>query len=106
MLTTTGRRSAKPHAVTLYAFDDGERLVVVGSYGGSTRDPDWVQNLRAAPDATIRRRRKELTVNAVEVDLGPERDRLWQLVCREFSLYETYQHRTKRLIPLFVLEPS
>ena len=35
---------------------------------------------------------------------GEERDRLWTLVTEAFPLYETYQRRTKRLIPLFVLE--
>lgn len=43
-------------------------------------------------------------VRALEVE-GSERDRLWQLVCGEFPLYQTYQQRTKRIIPIFVLEP-
>ena len=38
-LTTVGRRSGKPREVTLYGFDDDDRLVVVGSLGGAARDP-------------------------------------------------------------------
>ncbi|MEP7083008.1 MAG: nitroreductase/quinone reductase family protein, partial [Chloroflexota bacterium] len=38
-LIATGRRSGKPREVELYAFPDGERLVIVGSRGGSVRDP-------------------------------------------------------------------
>jgi hypothetical protein len=36
---------------------------------------------------------------------GAERERLWTMVVKEFPMYETYQKRTDRLIPLFLLEP-
>jgi F420H(2)-dependent quinone reductase len=104
-VTTTGRRSGDARAVTLYAFEDGERLVVVGSRGGASRDPAWAVNLRHEPRASVKVGREERTVRATELD-GPERDRLWALVCKEFPLYATYQRRTKRRIPLFALEPS
>jgi hypothetical protein len=42
-------------------------------------------------------------VRASEVD-GSERNRLWELVVGAFPLYATYQRKTKRVIPLFVLE--
>lgn len=29
-LTTTGRKTGKPRSVRLYAFEDGDRLVIVG----------------------------------------------------------------------------
>lgn len=104
-LTTTGRRSGEPRPVTLYAFEDGERLVVVGSRGGAPRDPAWVTNLRADPRATMRRGRQDQDVRAREVG-GDERDRLWQLVTAAFPLYASYQRRTTRQIPLFVLETA
>jgi deazaflavin-dependent oxidoreductase (nitroreductase family) len=102
-LTTTGHHSGKPRAVPLYAWDDADRLVVVGSWGGSATDPDWVRNLRADPLATITKRRTVLDVRATEVD-GPERDRLWKLVVESFPMYASYQRKTDRVIPLFVLE--
>jgi deazaflavin-dependent oxidoreductase (nitroreductase family) len=102
-LTTTGRKSGQARQVTLYAYEDQDRLVIVGSFGGAPKDPDWAVNLRAEARATVRRGRRASEVTALEVD-GPERDRLWELVCGEFPLYETYQGRTKRVIPLFVLE--
>ena len=105
ILTTTGRKTGRPREVTLYAFEDGDRLVVVGSLGGAPRDPDWVWNLRADPRAKVRRGRKVNEVHAHEVE-GEERDRLWQLVSKAFPLYATYQHRTTRTIPLFVLKPE
>ena len=103
-LVTTGRRSGLPREVELYAFDDGDRLVVVGSQGGSTRDPAWCHNLRANPAARIRRARAaaEQSVLAHEAE-GDERDRLWALVCAVSPFYLGFQRRTKRVIPLFVL---
>ena len=102
-LTTTGRRSGEPRDVPLYAWDDGERLVIVGSVGGAARDPHWVRNLRAQPRATVTKGRQSREMRAEEVD-GPERERLWKLVTEAFPLYATYQRKTKRVIPLFVLE--
>jgi len=107
-LTTTGRRTGEARAVTLYAFDadDGRgALVIVGSLGGASRNPAWVHNLRADPKATVSIGRERRNVIAREVP-NDERGPLWTLVCDAFPLYATYQRRTKRLIPLFVLGPS
>lgn len=104
-LGTVGRTSGKRRNATLYAFADANRLVVVGSRGGSARDPAWALNLRAEPIARVRRGRSEWEVRAAELEPGAERDRVWALVTEAFPLYATYQRRTKRLIPLFVLEP-
>ena len=103
-LTTRGRRSGQPRDATLYAFEDADRLVVVASVGGAARDPAWAHNLRADPRATVRRGGASEEVVATEVD-GPERVRLWALVATEFPLYRTYQARTQRRIPIFVLSP-
>ena len=103
-LIATGRRSGTPRAVTLYAFDDGENLVIVGSRGGSAKDPAWAANLRDNPLATVRIGRQDREVRAHEVD-GADRDRLWELVIKDFPMYTYYERKTKRLIPLFALEP-
>jgi len=103
-VTTTGRRSGQHREVTLYAYEDGDRLVIVGSRGGAAQDPAWVRNLRSDPRATIKRGRKAWDVRAGEVEGGPERDRLWALVTSDFPLYKAYQRKTTRVIPLFVLE--
>lgn len=97
----TGQRREIP----LYAFEDGDRLVVVGSRGGAAKDPAWVGNLRADPRATVRVGRDERAVTAREVGLDDDdRARLWDLVVAAFPMYATFQRRTKRMIPLFVLE--
>lgn len=105
-LTTTGRRSGEPRTLPLYAWPDGERLVVVGSKGGATTNPAWVHNLRAEPRAIVKQGRNVQEYRATEVEVeSPERDRLWSLVTEAFPMYAGYQRKTNRLIPLFVLEP-
>lgn len=103
-LTTRGRRSGAQRAVTLYAWPDGENLVVVGSAGGQARHPAWALNLSVTPDAEIQDGKQHRPVRAREA-AGTERDRLWQLVTEAFPLYATYQRRTDRTLPIFVLEP-
>jgi deazaflavin-dependent oxidoreductase (nitroreductase family) len=104
-LTTTGRKTGQPRAVKLYAWEDGDRLVIVGSRGGSAKNPAWVHNLRAEPRASLQRGKQSGEVRAREVE-GEERDRLWELVGSAFPMYMSYQRRTTRTIPLFVLEPG
>lgn len=104
MLTTRGARSGRSRPAELYAWPDEDRLVIVGSSGGSVRHPAWVHNLRAHPRATVQRGRQTTEMTAREVTDPGERDRLWPFVVEQFPLYATYQRRTKRLIPLFVLE--
>ena len=104
ILTTRGKSSGQPRDVPLYAFRDGDRLVVVGSKAGSDREPAWAGNLRANPRASVRVRRDAFQVIAHEA-VGEERERLWALVTGEFPTYVRYQRKTARRIPLFVLTP-
>lgn len=106
-LTTTGWRTGLPRSTTVYAFPDGDALVVTASNGGAPADPAWAGNLRADPRATVGKGRSATRVRAREVGPDdPDRDRLWRLVSEAFPWYATYQHRTERPIPLFVLEPD
>jgi F420H(2)-dependent quinone reductase len=105
ILTTTGRRTGRLREVPLFAFEDGDRLVVVGSRNGHPREPAWVGNLRANPRGIVRLRRALRRVRAHEAD-GDERDRLWALVTRAYPGYELYQQQTTRRIPVVVLTPD
>ena len=50
-LTTTGRRTGAPHEIEIWFATDGTVVWMIS--GGHDRS-DWVQNLLAAPDATVR----------------------------------------------------
>ena len=102
-LTTTGRKSGKDRTTTLYAWEHGDDLIVVGSWGGRPRDPDWAGNLRADPKASVKHGKERFDVVASELD-GRARDRAWNLVVERFPLYASYQRKAERRIPLFALK--
>jgi F420H(2)-dependent quinone reductase len=105
LLTTTGRQSGKPRTTAIWAYPDGEALVLVGSNGGKQRTPGWVFNLRARPEATVQRGREISAVRAREAQ-GDEYERLWALVVAQYPGYAAYQAWAQRVIPLVVLEPA
>jgi deazaflavin-dependent oxidoreductase (nitroreductase family) len=105
IVTTRGRVSGRVRDVPLYAFEDGPRLVVIGSNAGDDREPAWVGNLRAHPSVTVRVGREIRGVWARETE-GAERDRLWALAAEGYPGYELYRARTDRHIPVIVLEPT
>jgi deazaflavin-dependent oxidoreductase (nitroreductase family) len=103
-MTTTGRKTGLPREVPLYGYEDGDRLVIVGSWAGGPRDPDWVGNLRADPRASVKRGREVVAMRATEVE-GKERERAWAIAVEGFPYYETYQRKTDRRFAVFLLEP-
>ena len=106
VLTTIGSRSGTTREVPLYALEDDDRFVVIGSNGGKERAPAWVGNLRATPDCTVRvGRRRVIPARAREAE-GEERDRLWAAAVAAFPGYARYQQRVSRRIAVFVLEPT
>ena len=105
LLTTTGRKSGAPRTRALTYFPKGDRTVVVASYLGEPRHPDWWLNLKANPRATVLRDGRETTVRAREAD-GEERDQLWREIVTTAKDYDEYQGRTRRRIPVVVLEPT
>ncbi len=105
IVTMTGRRTGRVREVPLFAFEDGARLVVIGSNAGDDREPAWVGNLRANPTATVRVGREVRRMRAREAE-GEERDRLWALAADGYPGYELYRQMTQRRIAVVVLESA
>lgn len=104
-LTTRGRRSGEPRTVALQYLAAGDRMVVVGSHAGSDRHPAWWLNLRAHPEAEVRVAGRTRAIVAREAD-GDERNQLWSRLVAVQPNYAEYQQRTRRTIPVVVLEPG
>ena len=49
-LTTTGRRSGRPHRIEIWYAAQGDTLYLLS---GGGRSSDWVQNLRADPEVLV-----------------------------------------------------
>ncbi len=105
LLTTRGRRTGNSRTRALTYLPDGTRFVVIASFLGEPRHPDWWLNLRAHPQATVEVGSKRVAVVAREAE-GEERARLWRAVVAAQNDYEEYQQRTTRHIPVVVLEPQ
>lgn len=105
LLTTTGRRSGQPRTVPLVYFEDGDRLVVIGSKGGDPRDPLWWENLKATPVAMIQIGSETRRVRA-RLASPDERERLWPRIKQENAFYAGYERKTSREIPVVLLEPE
>jgi deazaflavin-dependent oxidoreductase (nitroreductase family) len=103
LLTTVGKKSGQSRCVPLPYFRDGDKYLLVGSYGGNARSPAWVANIAANPTVQVQRGPKRWTARA-RVATGAERDRLWADITREFPRYAVYQTKTARQIPVVVLE--
>jgi deazaflavin-dependent oxidoreductase (nitroreductase family) len=105
-LTTTGRKSGRPHTVLLTSpVRDGDAVVVVASRGGADHHPAWFLNLRANPDVEAKvgnESRRKMLARVAEPD---ERARLWPQVVAKYKGYGDYQAKTQREIPLVLLEP-
>jgi deazaflavin-dependent oxidoreductase (nitroreductase family) len=104
LLTTRGRKSGQPRERALTYVPAGEAFAVIASYLGEPRHPDWYLNLKANPDATVRRGGVDVPVRAREAQ-GEERERLWREAVRRNADYDEYAGRTDRRIPVVVLEP-
>ncbi len=102
LLHSIGARSGHPRVTPLaYLTIDG-RMLVVGSYAGASKDPDWVHNLRADPHARIEVGTQAYDVAVRELPL-PERDEMYPKVVAAADAFAEYQARTSRVIPLFEL---
>ena len=104
ILTTTGRRSGRPHEVPLLYLRDGQSLVVIASYGGRPNYPDWYLNLVAHPEAEVQIKGRRQAVTA-RIATSIERDAWWPRIVDAYKGYSEYQSRTDRTIPVVFLDP-
>src|SRR5581483_3136883 len=105
LLHTRGRRSGETRTVSLLYERSGDAYVVVGSKGGSDQPPAWLLNLEADPRCEVQVGTRSVAARA-RIARRDERTRLWRLMTRTWPQYDEYQKRTRRRIPIVVLEPE
>jgi deazaflavin-dependent oxidoreductase (nitroreductase family) len=106
VLETTGRRSGRPRlSPLLFARDDGEGVIVVGSNFGQEHHPAWSGNLLADPHATVvvDGRRIPVTASLLEGDAA---EAAYQKMVEVTTVYAAYRGRTDRRIRVFRLVPD
>ena len=105
LLTMTGAKSGRPRLSPLAYFTIDGKMLIVGSFGGAPKDPAWVQNLRAKPEAHVEVGTESYDVIARELPRD-ERDALFDKLVELAPVFGDYQAKTSRIIPLFELHKA
>ena len=105
LLTTTGRKTGQPRTQPLPYFRDQDRVLLVASFGGGDRDPDWCRNLAELPSVDVQIKRDTIKGQA-RLSHGEEREKLWRDITDEHPRYLEYQKSTTREIPVIVIQPG
>jgi F420H(2)-dependent quinone reductase len=104
VLEHVGAKSGKVRRNPLVYMPVGENFLIVASKGGHHRNPGWLHNLRAHPDAAAFIDGERVSVRAREVT-AEEREQLWPRAASYNPHWAGYEKRTSREIPLVMLEP-
>ncbi len=104
LLTTVGARTGWLRKTPLMRVEHAGTYAAVASRAGADRHPDWYVNALAGPAVELRDGERVLALLAREAT-GAERAAWWSRACTAFPSYVTYQSRTRRRIPLLLLEP-
>lgn len=103
VLTTVGAKSGKLRKTALMRVEHDGVYAVVASLGGSPQHPQWYFNLLAHPLVELQDGAEKHDYRAREVH-GDEKALWWERAVAAYPPYESYQKRTERQIPVFVLE--
>jgi len=106
LLTTRGAKSGQLRTTPLVYHRDGERYVIAASKGGAPTHPGWYHNLVKYREAEIEVGTEKFKVRATPIPKGVERDRLYEAHGNVFAGFRDYPKKTKRIIPVVVLERS
>jgi len=104
MLTVAGRKTGIPRSNPLLCVPYGERHLVAGSNFGGAKPPQWVGNLEAAGECTIRVRGRTSRATSLLLE-GDERAAAWDHMLQVWPNYAKYEERTDRRIKVFLLTP-
>jgi len=109
LLTSTGAKSGQPRLAPLAYLTIDDMMIIVGSKAGADTNPDWVYNLRANPTAHVevgteaQDGTESYDVVARELP-ADERDGVYAKVASIAPVFNDYQSKTSRKIPLFELK--
>jgi len=105
VLTSVGAKTGKIRKTPLMRVEHEGTYAVVASLGGAPEHPVWYHNLVANPHVELQDRATKRDYTAREVS-GDEKAVWWERAVATWPDYATYQKKTERQIPVFVLEPT
>ena len=103
VITSVGATSGKLRKNPVMRVERDGAYLAVASKGGSADNPAWVDNFRKHPEVDLQDKAEKHTYRVRELS-GAERDDWWQHAVATWPTYASYQEKTDRLIPIFLLE--
>jgi deazaflavin-dependent oxidoreductase (nitroreductase family) len=103
VLTSVGAKTGKLRKTALMRVEHDGVYAVVASLGGAPQNPAWYHNLKANPHVELQDGAIRRDYAAREVT-GDEKATWWKRAVEAWPDYATYQARTDRQIPVFVLD--
>ena len=103
VLTSVGAKTGKLRKTPLMRVEHDGVYAVVASLGGAPKHPVWYHNLKKNPEVELQDRATRRDYVAREVT-GEEKRLWWERAVETWPDYATYQEKTDRQIPVFVLE--
>jgi F420H(2)-dependent quinone reductase len=104
VVTTRGVKSGEPRVYPLMRVEHEGKYALVGSLGGSPRNPTWFFNIKAHPTVQLQDGVMIRSYAARELQ-GEDRERWWQRALETYPTYGHYQSRCERAFPIFELTP-
>jgi len=103
IVTHKGAKSGTTYTSPLVYSKDGDHYVIIASKGGAPQNPSWYHNLVANPEVTVEIGSEKFKAKAREAK-GEEREGLFNAQAKMMPQFNEYQAKTKRKIPVIVLE--
>ena len=104
VITSLGARSGKLRKNPVMRVEHDGVYAAVASKGGAPEHPAWYRNLVEHPLVELQDEASKSDYTVREAS-GDERAVWWQRAVEVWPDYATYQTKTDRQIPVFVLEP-
>lgn len=104
VITSVGAKSGKLRKNPVMRVEKDGVYVAIASKGGAPENPSWYANFVAHPEVDLQDGPEPKTYRARIVE-GEERQQWWDHAVATWPTYASYQEKTDREIPVFVLEP-
>ena len=103
VITSVGATSGYLRKNPVMRVERDGAYLAVASKGGAPDDPVWVANFRRHPVVELQDKAEKHTYRVRELS-GEERQQWWEHAVATWPTYASYQRKTDREIPLFLLE--
>ena len=102
LLTTIGHKTGLERVNPLAYLHDGDRYIVIASFAGAPANPPWYYNLISEPKVVVEAGTERFTARATILE-EPERTEMFAKMTALMPLFNEYQSKTSRIIPVIAL---